>query len=245
MKISFIIPTYNEHGNISRLIEKINKISRENNFNYEIIVVDDNSTDGTINDVHTLQSSQKNLRLIVREKLMGIGTAHIEGYNQAEGDLIISMDADLSHPTEKIPEFVHRIKKGNDMVMSSRYIPGGESDTRLRYYLLSKIGGFYLSVLFRINVKDFSTGFRAIKKPMWEKIKDYKYSKKNLFLIESIYYAYKHGAKLAEVPIYFKEREIGKSKTSMLKEAIKALILPLKLRILWIRRSFLNSIIVS
>ncbi|MFX1445302.1 MAG: glycosyltransferase [Promethearchaeota archaeon] len=241
MKISFVIPTYNEHGNISRLIEEINKVSKENNYNYEIIVVDDNSIDGTIHDIHILQNSQKNIHLIVREKLMGIGTAHIEGYNYAKGDLIISMDADLSHPTEKIPEFVLRIKNGKDMVMSSRYIPGGESDTRFSYYILSKLGGYYLSAMLKINIKDFSTGYRAIKKQLWEKIKDYKYSKKNLFLIESVYYAYKHGAKLSEVPIYFKDREIGNSKTSMFREAIKALFLPLNLRILWKRRYLLNS----
>lgn len=231
MKISFIIPTYNEHGNITRLIEKINVIARENNYDYEIIVVDDNSFDGTIQDVENLKKVQNNIKLIKREKLMGIGTAHIEGYNNAAGDLIISMDADLSHPPEKIPEFILKIKNGYDMVMSSRYIPGGATEKKIKHTLISKMGGYYLSIVLRINIKDFSTGYRAIKKELWEKIKNYKYSKKNVFLIESIYYAHKHGAKMTEIPIFFKDREFGESKTLLLLEAMKALILPIKVRL--------------
>jgi len=232
MRVSFVIPTLNEHGNITRLIERINKIIKKINLDYEIIVIDDNSTDGTIQAVKNLQKIQENLNLFVREKPQGIGSAHIEGYNQAQGDLIISMDADLSHPPEKIPEFIAKIKSGFDMVMSSRYIPGGATDKNLKLYLVSKIGGYYLSLMLRINILDFTTGYRAIKKDLWQKIKNYSYSKKNVFLIESIYYAHKCGAKLAEIPIFFKEREIGESKTPLFKEAIKALFLPFKMKFL-------------
>jgi dolichol-phosphate mannosyltransferase len=146
MRVSFVIPTLNEHGNITRLIERINKIIKKINLDYEIIVIDDNSTDGTIEAVKNLQKIQENLNLFVREKQQGIGSAHIEGYNQAQGDLIISMDADLSHPPEKIPEFIAKIKSGFDMVMSSRYILGGATDKNLKFYLVSKIGGYYLSL---------------------------------------------------------------------------------------------------
>lgn len=232
MKVSFVIPTLNEHGNITRLIERINKIIKKINLDYEIIVIDDNSTDGTIEAVKNLQKIQENLNLFVREKPQGIGSAHIEGYNHAQGDLIISIDADLSHPPEKIPEFIAKIKSGFDMVMSSRYIPGGATDKNLKFYLVSKIGGYYLSLMLRINILDFTTGYRAIKKDLWQKIKNYSYSKKNVFLIESIYYAHKHGAKLSEIPIFFKEREIGESKTPLFKEAIKALFLPFKMKFL-------------
>ncbi|MHA1440023.1 MAG: glycosyltransferase [Promethearchaeota archaeon] len=82
--------------------------------NRKIIVIDDKSTDGTIANVKNLHESQNNLRLIIREKQKGIGSALILGYNLAEGNVIISMDADLSHPPEKIPEFIDKIKKGYD-----------------------------------------------------------------------------------------------------------------------------------
>ena len=232
MKVSFVIPTLNEYGNITRLIKKINKIVENINIDYEIIVVDDNSSDGTIEAVKNLQKYQDNLNLFVREKPLGIGSAHIKGYNLAQGDLIISMDADLSHPPEKIPEFITRINSGFDMVMSSRYISGGSTDKNLKFYLVSKMGGYYLSLMLRIKILDFTTGYRAIKRELWQKIKNYKYSNKNVFLIESIYNAHKHGAKLSEIPILFKEREIGESKTPLFKEAIKALFLPFKMRFL-------------
>ena len=125
MQVSIIIPTLNEHGNIVRLIERINLISAKNNLNYEIIIVDDNSTDGTIEDVKKLQKNQDNIKSIVREKPMGIGSAHIVGYNLAQGDLIISLDADLSHPPEAIPEFIKKIDNKYDLAVSSRYMRGG------------------------------------------------------------------------------------------------------------------------
>jgi len=235
MKVSFVIPTYNEKGNITRLIDKINFFTQAHKISNEIIVIDDNSTDGTIQDVKTLQKTQSNIKLIVRESLMGIGTAHIEGYNLASGDLIISMDADLSHPPENLLEFIEKIQKGYEMVMSSRYIPGGSTDKSLKFYFISKLGGYYLSKLLKIKILDFSTGYRAIKKELWEAIKNFKYSRRNIFLIESVYYAHKVGARLAEVPIFFKGREIGVSKTPLFKEALKALFLPIKLRLNWLK----------
>ena len=235
MKVSFVIPTYNEKGNITRLIDKINFFTQAHKISNEIIVIDDNSTDGTIQDVKTLQKNQSNIKLIVRESLMGIGTAHIEGYNLASGDLIISMDADLSHPPEDLLEFIEKIQKGYEMVMSSRYIPGGSTDKSLKFYFISKLGGYYLSKLLKIKILDFSTGYRAIKKELWEAIKNFKYSRRNIFLIESVYYAHKVGARLTEVPIFFKRREIGVSKTPLFKEALKALFLPIKLRLNWLK----------
>ncbi len=178
--ISFVIPTLNEHGNIVRLINKINAITKLNNFDNEIIVVDDNSDDGTINDIKILQKNQKNLLLIVRKDKKGIGSALRDGYNRAKGDIIISIDADLSHPPEKIPEFINKLYNGYDMVMSSRYIPGGGVDKNIKNNIVSKIGAYYLSIMMRINVKDFTTGYRAIRKSVWNKIKNYKYSNKNM-----------------------------------------------------------------
>lgn len=233
MQVSIIIPTLNEHGNIVRLIERINLISAKNNLNYEIIIVDDNSTDGTIEDIKRLQKNQDNIKLIVREKPMGIGSAHIVGYNLAQGDLIISLDADLSHPPEAIPEFIKKIDNKYDLAVSSRYMRGGVTDKNTIHNLISKFGSFYLSILFGIKIKDFSTGYRAIKKEIWEKIKNYKYSTKNNFLIESVYFAYENGAKITDVPIIFKERVFGKSKTPVLRESFKALILPFKLRLIY------------
>ena len=232
MIVSFVIPTLNEHGNITRLIKKINDITKKHEISNEIIVIDDNSTDGTIEDIKNLQKHQKNLKLIVRKKPLGIGSAHLVGYNLTNGDLIISMDADLSHPPEKIPDVIEKIKIGYDIVVTSRYIKGGGTDKNYINQVISKIGSYFLSTTFGIKIKDFSTGYRAIRKEIWNKIKNYEYSNKNNFLIESIFYAHKNGAKITDIPIFFKEREIGESKTPLLREAIKAFLLPFRMKLL-------------
>jgi len=241
MKVSFVIPTKNEHGNIARLIKRINQVTKEYNIDNEILVIDDNSEDGTIEDVENLIKNQKELQLIQRSKYsslfpkfpkkwkyLGIGSAHIVGYNLAQGDLIISMDADLSHRPEKIPELLRKIKNGYDICLGSRYIRGGGTDKNFINRIISIMGNYYLSVMLGIKLNDLSTGYRVIKKSIWDKIKIFNYTNDNNFLIESLYFAHRNGAKLTEIPIFFKEREIGESKTPLVKETIKALTLPLK-----------------
>ena len=241
MKVSFVIPTKNEHGNIVRLIKIINQVTNKYKINNEILVVDDNSEDGTIEDVENLIKNQKGLELIQRSKYsylfpkfpkkwkyLGIGSAHRVGYTLAQGDLIISMDADLSHRPEKVPELLEKIKNGYDICLGSRYIRGGGTDKNFINRIISIMGNYYLSVMLGIKLNDLSTGYRAIKKVVWDKIKNYSYTNDNNFLIESLYFAYKNGAKLTQIPIFFKEREIGESKTPLVKETIKALTLPMK-----------------
>lgn len=243
MKVSFVIPTKNEQGNIDRLIHKINGITLKNNIDNEILVVDDNSNDGTIEEVKNLKKFQKNIHLIQRMnfsnlfskfpnkwKYLGIGSAHKIGYNLAKGDLIISMDADLSHPPEKIIKMIELINNGNDICVGSRYMRGGGSDKNIINQAISRMGNSYLNFMLGIKIRDLSTGFRVIKKKTWEKIKNYQYTNDNNFLIESLYYANKNGAKITELPIFFKEREIGVSKTPLIKETLKALFLPIRIK---------------
>ena len=242
MKVSFVIPTKNEHGNISRLIKLINEITHKYKIDNEILVIDDNSKDGTVEDVTELIPNQKGLRLIQRRnyislfpkypkkwKYLGIGSAHRIGYNFAKGKIIISMDADLSNRPEKVPELLKKLEKGYDICVGSRYVSGGGTDKNFLNRIISRMGSYYLSVMLGVKLKDLSTGFRAIKRDVWEKIKSNNYTNDNNFLIESLYFAQKQGAKITEIPIFFKEREIGESKTPLVRETIKALTLPIKL----------------
>ena len=244
MKVSFVIPTKNEHGNIERLIPKINEITSKYNILNEILIIDDNSNDGTIEDVKNLMKFQNNIHLIQRKnfsnifpkfpkkwKYLGIGSAHKIGYNLAKGDLIISMDADLSHPPEKITNMINLINSGHDICVGSRYVRGGGSDKNILNQVISRLGSLYLSLFLRIKINDLSNGFRVIRKKIWEKIKNNHYTNDNNFLIESLYYAHKNGAKITESPIFFKEREIGESKTPLLKETLKAILLPIRVKL--------------
>lgn len=243
MKVSFVLPTKNEHGNIERLIPKINEITAKHNILNEILIIDDNSNDGTIEDVKNLMKFQNNIHLIQRKnfsnifpkfpkkwKYLGIGSAHKIGYNLAKGDLIISMDADLSHPPEKITNMINLINSGHDICVGSRYVRGGGSDKNILNQVISRLGSLYLSLFLGIKINDLSNGFRAIRKKTWEKIKNNQYTNDNNFLIESLYYAHKNGAKITESPIFFKEREIGESKTPLLKETLKAILLPIRVK---------------
>ena len=243
MKVSFVIPTKNEHGNIDRLIQKINEITSKYNILNEILIIDDNSNDGTIEDVKNLMKFQNNIQLIQRKnfsnifpkfpkkwKYLGIGSAHKIGYNLAKGDLIISMDADLSHPPEKITNMINLINSGHDICVGSRYVRGGGSDKNILNQVISRFGSLYLSLFLGIKINDLSNGFRVIRKKIWEKIKNNHYTNDNNFLIESLYYAHKNGAKITESPIFFKEREIGESKTPLIKETLKAILLPIRVK---------------
>ena len=248
--VSFVIPTKEEAGNIGRLIKLINETTKKHNINNEILVIDDQSEDGTIQEVEELQKNQSNLKLIQRAyyqhlfpkypkkwKYIGLGSAHKIGYNLSQGDLIISMDGDLSNDPKEIPKLLEKISEGYDICVGSRYIGGGGSDKNLINQVISRFGNSYITMLSGIKISDFSTGYRAIKKDIWNKIKDIQYTNDNNFLIESVYFAYKAGAKISEIPIFFKEREIGESKTPLIKETIKALILPFKLKSLYRKKS--------
>jgi len=245
MKVSIVIPTKNEHGNIDRLIKKINEVVKKHKINTEILVIDDQSEDGTIDDVKELQKSQNNLKIIQRAnykhlfpkypkkwKYIGLGSAHKIGYILAEADLIISMDGDLSNNPKEIPKLIKKINEGYDVCVGSRYIGGGGSDKNILNQIISRFGNNYITLLSGIRINDFSTGYRAIKKKTWDKIKKIEYSNDNNFLIESLYFAHKNGAMISEIPIFFKEREIGESKTPLIKETLKALILPFKLKLI-------------
>ena len=244
MMVSIVIPTKEEHGNIDRLIKLINKTTKKHRIDNEILVIDDKSQDGTIQDVEQLQKSQSNLKLIQRAnykhffpkypqkwKYIGLGSAHKIGYNLAQGDLIISMDGDLSNHPKELPKLIKKISDGYDVCVGSRYIGGGGSEKNVINQIVSRFGNSYISVMSGIKISDFSTGYRAIKRNIWEKIKNLQYTNDNNFLIESLYFAHKCKAKISEIPIFFKEREIGVSKTPLVKETLKALILPVKLKL--------------
>src|SRR4030042_1477634 len=120
--VSIIIPTYNEKDNIAPLVERIHKAL--SGYSYEIILVDDNSTDGTIEIANGL-APRYPVRVIVRRDEKGLATAVVHGLKNTSGRIICVMDADLQHPPEIIPDLIKALENGADMAFASRYIPGG------------------------------------------------------------------------------------------------------------------------
>lgn len=223
MKSAIIIPTYNEAENIKSLVNKILKLKTSS----IIIIVDDNSPDGTGHIADQLANKSKNVFVVHRTKKLGLGTAYIAGIKKAllqKADVVITMDADLSHDPSVIPQMLSYIKK-YDVVIGSRHTLKGKING-FDWFRHSLSGGAQIvsRYLLGIPVADATSGYRAYRMGIIDgidlpSIKSQGYS----FLIEALYRVCREGYTVKEVPIHFNAREKGKSKLSQA-EIYKAFI---------------------
>ncbi len=216
MEISIIIPTYNEAENIGRIIDRVNQIFQKNEIKGEIIIIDDNSPDGTRQVVKNQMAKYKNVRLYEREKKSGLGSAYKFGFQYAISPVIMEMDADLSHPPEYIPDFLEALKS-SDFVIGSRYMPGGGiRNWPVFRKLVSFIANYLARIFLNLKFKDLTTGYRAYRRESLDKI-DMKKIKSNRFAfqIEITKKLTQKGCKGVEIPFIFDIRKKGKSKFSI------------------------------
>lgn len=221
MKVVIIIPTYNEKGNIERLIEILESkiFPRIKNHDMNILVADDNSPDGTGDEVKKLIQKWKNISIIQGEK-QGLGAAYIRGMNFAIGkmnaDTVFEIDADLSHDPYKIPEFLKKIDEGYDMVVGTRYTSGGSipSNWGFTRKLFSIFGNLLVrSILMRFRVHDWTGGFRALRKEVFLRERDELTAFRGYtFQVSFLHKTVRDGFKVGEVPIRFVDRTLGRSK---------------------------------
>jgi dolichol-phosphate mannosyltransferase len=221
MKLSFIMPVYNEAGNIKKLILTINCLEELKQFRKEFIVVDDNSPDGTAAEVARLIKKRLPVKLIVRKKIIGLATAILTGIKQARGELVIIMDTDFNHRPEDIPRLLEPIvKKQADLVIGSRYVPGGgmhkTEATRWQYWL-SKWGNYFVNRwLLLLPVHESLSGFLAIKSSVLAKLPLKKiFQGYGEYCIRLLYYSRRQGFNLKEVPVIYGSRQYGVSKSSL------------------------------
>jgi len=218
MKVSVLIPTKNEPL-INKLIEKVHKALI--NYNHEVVVVD---------------KSDKVPKLIggrvVRQKSNGLGNSIIEGLNHVSGDIIITMDGDLSHNPKDLPRFLQKIDEGYDIIVGSRYIKGGGTvNWNLYRRITSKGANILTQFLLNINVHDITSNYRCYKKNVLDSIDLVNIKSSGYAFVQEILYLSKlKGFKIQEIPIIFVDREYGKSKLTK-KEIIKFLINLIKLKI--------------
>jgi len=229
MELSVILATYNEKENIEEMVSRVDDECRKNGISTEIIVVDDNSPDGTASIVRKLMKKKKNLRLIVRQKKEGLGAALFHGYREAKGKVIGSSDADLSIDPKYIPVIYKRILAGYDVITGSRYMSQSRVVGKPAHKILvSKGAALLASILLGMNLHDYTLNFRFFKKKaLSKKLK----STGNVLLAEFLYSAKQQGLKIGEVPIIFVERTRGKSKMKLGREIFLFLIGMLKLRL--------------
>ena len=225
-----IIPTYNELDNIRKLIPDI--LLKYDNL--DVLIVDDNSPDGTGAYVAELAEINMHVRLITREKKMGLGTAYIQGFKYAMQngyDFIFEMDADYSHDPSEIENFFTAAKE-YDLVLGSRYLTGvNVINWPMRRLMLSYLANFYTRVITGLPVHDATGGFKCYRRKVLEAINLDKISSNGYaFQIEMTYKAWKKGFSIGEIPIIFVDRVKGNSKMSK-KIVREAVIMVWKLRI--------------
>lgn len=233
-----IIPTYNEKENLKKLIPLILSIQK----NLDILVVDDNSPDGTGDLVKSVENKNKGIHLISRPSKLGLGSAYIKGFEFAlknHYNYAISMDADFSHDPNVISVMLKHAQN-YDLIVGSRYIKGGEIIGWERYrYFLSKLANFFARLLLGLKQKDVTSGFKCYSRKLLENLGGNMISSGYVFQVETVFRAQSVGAKILEIPIIFRERHLGKSKISR-KEIFGGFVNILKLT--WQRRGIQQMI---
>ena len=217
-----IIPTYNELENLPRLLPAV--LSQDSGI--EVLIVDDNSPDGTAAFIENERKKNDRIHLIKRSSKQGLGTAYIAGFKYALQNgynIIFEMDADFSHDPNEIPKFLEEIKN-SDVVLGSRYKNGvNVINWPMRRLLLSWFANIYTRVITGMPLHDATGGFKCFKKEVLEAINlDLVKSNGYAFQIEMNFKAWKKGFKLNEIPIIFVDRVKGKSKMSkkIVREAV-------------------------
>ena len=224
-KILVISPTYNEAENIQTFISSVFLIK-----DLSLLVIDDNSPDGTADIVLSNMKKNTNLHLISREKKLGLGTAYIEGFEwflNSDYDFCVQMDSDFSHTFEDLMGLLKYIENA-DLIIGSRYVPGGSTKGWSTYRrLLSKYANILSKTILNSHIKDLTGGFKILSRKVIEEIvKSKPKSNGYTFQIEVNNLIEKKGFKIIEIPITFVERELGRSKMNnqIVVEAVKYLL---------------------
>eukprot|EP00486_Rosalina_sp_Unknown_P002065 CAMPEP_0201566758 /NCGR_PEP_ID=MMETSP0190_2-20130828/6808_1 /ASSEMBLY_ACC=CAM_ASM_000263 /TAXON_ID=37353 /ORGANISM="Rosalina sp." /LENGTH=242 /DNA_ID=CAMNT_0047985923 /DNA_START=18 /DNA_END=743 /DNA_ORIENTATION=+ len=216
-KYSILMPTYNEKQNLPLITQMIVTALEPHNLDYEIVVIDDNSPDGTFEVAKQLQSifGKEKMVLLKRPGKLGLGTAYIDGLKKASGNFVIIMDADFSHHPKYIPKFIEKQQSGDyDIVTGTRYLKGGGvCGWGFDRKLVSRGANFLaVTALDPGNLSDLTGSFRLYKREVLNTIIDKMVSKGYVFQMEIICRAQSMGYSIAEVPIIFVDRIFGYSK---------------------------------
>lgn len=219
--VSMVYPTYNEVQNIPDIIKAASQFLKKRHFVGEILIVDDDSPDGTAKVALSLKKKYPMVRVIVRKKDKGIGAALRDGYEAARGEIVLSSDSDQSFDVNDFDLILDKLNHGYDLVVGSRRIKGGEYQAKslpLQFKsFLSGSGNVLIRLMAGVPLHDFSMNFRGFKRDAWHAIQTQE--KSNSLLMEMILKAHYKGFKVGEVPIVFRERKFGESKLQLSKEA--------------------------
>lgn len=210
-RVVCIVPTYNERENLTEIAGAVR------DHGYRLLIVDDNSPDGTGEIADGLAAEDAFISVLHRERKEGLGPAYAAGFDHSlkEGrEVIIEMDADFSHDPKDLPRLVEAIEQGADLAIGSRYVPGGSTpDWPLLRRLISRGGNLYARTMLGVAVHDATAGFRAFTADALQRLSYAQAEASGYgFQVEMAWRAHQEGLKIVEIPIAFHDRTRGKSK---------------------------------
>ena len=216
MRATVCLPTYNERENLERMVRALGGVFREGD---RVLVVDDNSPDGTGELADRLAAELPFVGVLHREKKEGLGPAYLAGFRRALADgaeLVLEMDCDFSHDPKDVPRLIAAAEDGADLVLGSRYVPGGAIPSwGLIRRAISLGGNIYAQVILQSRLRDLTGGFKCFRRRVLETVElDKIDSRGYAFQIETTYRVVRAGFRVVEVPISFVDREEGHSKMS-------------------------------
>lgn len=216
MRATICLPTYNERENLAGVIDALTAVLRDGD---RVLVIDDNSPDGTGAIADELAAKHAFIDVLHRERKEGLGRAYIAGFHRVlEGDaeLVLEMDCDFSHDPADLPRLIAAAEEGADVVLGSRYVPGGSTrNWGLLRRLISRGGSLYAALFLQMGVKDPTGGFKCFRRQVLEQLDlDAITQRGYAFQIELTYRAKQAGFRIIEIPITFADREAGRSKMS-------------------------------
>jgi dolichol-phosphate mannosyltransferase len=213
-RVTVVLPTYNELENLPHIVPEIVA------HGYRLLIVDDNSPDGTGHLADSLAGDLDQVSVLHRDEKAGLGPAYVAGFDRAlaEGaQIVIEMDADFSHDPGDLPRLVAAVDGGADVAIGSRYVPGGATpDWPATRQLISKAGNFYARMMLRIPIRDATAGFRAYRAEALQRL-PYRSARASGygFQVELAWRSHQADMKITEVPISFRDRTRGTSKMGL------------------------------
>ncbi|MFW6109670.1 MAG: polyprenol monophosphomannose synthase [archaeon] len=214
-------PVYNERDNLEAFITQVENVLHETGETFEIIIIDDNSPDGTGELAEELAQQYGNIKVLHRPEKKGLGTAYKEGFNLTQGSIIVTIDSDQSHDPQVLPTMLREVENPDtDIVIGSRFTQGGSIEGRSFWRdLMSVTANRFIRTITAKNIKDWTSGLRVYKRDVWTNTMPHVECIKWDFQFESLYKSIKDGYQVTETPIHFHERAGGSSKFN-LSEAI-------------------------
>ena len=227
MQISIILPTYNEKDNIVRLVEAIKNLNIEQTF--EILIIDDNSPDGTYQFSKDKLSDDKNIKIVLRKNIRGLAFSIKEGIEKSLGDHVIVMDTDFTHDPILIKKMIS-LRSQYEIISGSRYVPGGSMENQFH----GKLSYYYnvmLKFLLKTKINDNLGGYFLIKRDLLNQLEfDKIFYGYGDYFFRLLYFSKNKNAKIIEIPAVYKQRIYGKSKSNFIAMLFKYFYAAVKLR---------------